>query len=157
MLSLSEPERPTIALYQAALFVKLGRAKDSSMVTSLQQSYSVFLVEDEVMIRMMVADMLEELGHSIAGEAGEIGQAIRLAQSTEFELAILDVNVNGHMITPVAEVIKARNLPFIFATGYGAAGVPAEYRDRPTLQKPFLTEKLAEMISRTLDVSAAKN
>jgi DNA-binding NtrC family response regulator len=117
----------------------------------------VFLVEDEVMIRMMVADMLEELGHSIAGEAGEIGHAIKLAQSTEFELAILDVNVNGHMITPVAELIKARNLPFIFATGYGAAGVPAEYRDQPTLQKPFLIEKLEEMIHRTLDVSAAKN
>ena len=117
---------------------------------------SVFLVEDEVMIRMMVADMLEELGHSIAGEAGEIGHAIKLAQSTEFELAILDVNVNGHMITPVAELIKARNLPFIFATGY-AAGVPAEYRDQPTLQKPFLIEKLEEMIHRTLDVSAAKN
>ena len=127
------------------------------MMASLQQSCSVFLVEDEVMIRMMVADMLEELGHSIAGEAGEIGQAIRLAQSTEFDLAILDVNVNGHMITPVAELIQARNLPFIFATGYGVAGVPAEYRDRPTLQKPFLTEKLAEMISRTLDVPAANS
>ena len=76
------------------------------MMTSLQQGYSVFLVEDEVMIRMMVADMLEELGHSIAGEAGEIGHAIKLAQSTEFELAILDVNVNGHMITPVAEADK---------------------------------------------------
>ena len=127
------------------------------MMASLQQGCSVFLVEDEVMIRMMVADMLEELGHSIAGEAGEISHAIKLAQSTEFELAILDVNVNGHMITPVAELIKARNLPFIFATGYGAAGVPAEYRDQPTLQKPFLIEKLEEMIHRTLDVSAAKN
>ena len=127
------------------------------MMASLQQGCSVFLVEDEVMIRMMVADMLEELGHSIAGEAGEIGHAIKLAQSTEFELAILDVNVNGHMITPVAELIKARNLPFIFATGYGAAGVPAEYRDQPTLQKPFLIEKLGKMIHRTLDVSAAKN
>ena len=51
---------------------------------------SVFLVEDEVMIRMMVADMLEELGHSVAAEAGEIGEAVKLAQSTEFDLAILD-------------------------------------------------------------------
>ena len=127
------------------------------MISTRPQGCSVFLVEDEVMIRMMVADMLEELGHSIAGEAGEISQAIRLAQSTDFELAILDVNVNGHMITPVAELIEARNLPFIFATGYGVAGVPTEYRDRPTLQKPFLTEKLAEMISRTLDVSAANS
>ena len=72
---------------------------------------SVFLVEDEVMIRMMVADMLEELGFSIAAEAGEINEAIRLAQSAEFDLAILDVNVNGKVISPVAELIKARNRP----------------------------------------------
>ena len=105
---------------------------------------SVFLVEDEVMIRMMVADMLEELGYSVAAEAGEINEAIRLAQSTEFDLAILDVNVNGKVISPVAELIKARNRPFIFATGYGSSGLPEEYRDRPALQKPFQLETLAQ-------------
>ena len=105
---------------------------------------SVFLVEDEVMIRMMVADMLEELGYSVAAEAGEIGEAVRLAQSTEFDLAILDVNVNGKVISPVAELIKARNRPFIFATGYGSSGLPEEYRDRPALQKPFQLETLAQ-------------
>ena len=111
---------------------------------------SVFLVEDEVMIRMMVADMLEELGYSVAAEAGEINEAIRLAQSTEFDLAILDVNVNGKVISPVAELIKARNRPFIFATGYGSSGLPEEYRDRPALQKPFQLETLARMIESAL-------
>ena len=91
---------------------------------------SVFLVEDEVMIRMMVADMLEELGYSVAAEAGEINEAIRLAQSTDFDLAILDVNVNGKVISPVAELIKARNRPFIFATGYGSSR-PARRISRP--------------------------
>ena len=111
---------------------------------------SVFLVEDEVMIRMMVADMLEELGYRVAAEAGEINEAIRLAQSTEFDLAILDVNVNGKVISPVAELIKARNRPFIFATGYGSSGLPEEYRDRPALQKPFQLETLARMIDTAL-------
>jgi CheY-like chemotaxis protein len=110
----------------------------------------MFLVEDEVMIRMMVADMLEELGFSVAAEAGEISEAVRLAQSTVFDLAILDVNVNGKVITPVAELIKARNLPFIFATGYGSSGLPEDYRDRPALQKPFQLETLAQMINSTL-------
>jgi DNA-binding response OmpR family regulator len=110
----------------------------------------VFLVEDEVMIRMMVADMLDELGYSIAAEAGEINEAIRLAQSAEFDIAILDVNVNGKVISPVASVIEARNRPFIFATGYGAQGLPEEYRDRPALQKPFQMETLAKMITSTL-------
>jgi CheY-like chemotaxis protein len=107
--------------------------------------YSVLLVEDEVMIRMMVADMLEELGHSVVGEAGEVSQAIKLVQSTEFDLAIL-VNLNGQMITPVADVIKASERPFIFATGYGLAGIPESYRGQRTLQKPFTLEKLAEMV-----------
>ena len=112
---------------------------------------SVFLVEDEVMIRMMVADMLEELGFRIAAEAGEINEAIRLAQSTEFDLAILDVNVNGKVISPVADLITARNRPFIFATGYGSSGLPAEYRDRPALQKPFQIETLGRMIDQVLN------
>ena len=111
---------------------------------------SVFLVEDEVMIRMMVADMLEELGFSVAAEAGEINEAMRLAQSAEFDIAILDVNVNGKVISPVAELIKARNRPFIFATGYGSSGLPEEYRDRPALQKPFQLETLAKMIDTAL-------
>lgn len=111
---------------------------------------SVFLVEDEVMIRMMVADMLEELGYTVAAEAGEIGEAMQLAQSTYFDLAILDVNVNGKVISPVAELIQARNRPFIFATGYGSSGLPEEYRDRPALQKPFQMETLSKAIDSAL-------
>jgi DNA-binding response OmpR family regulator len=111
---------------------------------------SVFLVEDEVMIRMMVADMLEELGFRVVAETGEINEAISLAQYADFDLAILDVNVNGKVISPVAELITARNRPFIFATGYGSSGLPEEYRDRPALQKPFQIETLARMIDSTL-------
>src|SRR5881398_3400775 len=92
----------------------LGMGKDSVMIATKPPGGSVFLVEDEVMIRMMVADMLEELGYSIAAEAGEIEQALTLARTANFDIAILDVNVNGKLISPVAEVIEARNRPFIF-------------------------------------------
>jgi DNA-binding response OmpR family regulator len=111
---------------------------------------SVFLVEDEVMIRMMVADMLEDLGYTVAAEAGDIDEALRLAESTYFDIAILDVNVNGKMISPVADLIKARKRPFIFATGYGTSGLPEEYRDQPALQKPFQLDTLAKMIDMAL-------
>lgn len=120
------------------------------MTASRPTGGSVFLVEDEAMIRMMVADMLEELGYRVAAEAGDINEAIKLDNSTEFDIAILDVNVNGKVISPVAEVIQARNRPFVFATGYGAQGLPEEFRDRPTLQKPFQLETLARVIDRTL-------
>ena len=120
------------------------------MIATTPPGGSVFLVEDEVMIRMMVADMLEELGYSVAAEAGEINEAVRLAGSTEFDIAILDVNVNGKVISPVAEVLAGRGRPFIFATGYGAQGLPEEFRDRPTLQKPFQMETLAQVLADTL-------
>ena len=125
------------------------------MTASTPRGGSVFLVEDEVMIRMMVADMLEELGYRVAAEAGDINEALVLAQSTDFDFAILDVNVNGKVISPVADLLKARNRPFIFATGYGSSGLPEEYRDRPALQKPFQLETLARMIDSTLKNAAA--
>ena len=125
------------------------------MTTTRPPRGSVFLVEDEVMIRMMVADMLSELGYTVAAEAGDIGEAIRLAQSTYFDFAILDVNVNGKVISPVADLLKARGRPFIFATGYGSSGLPEEYRDRPALQKPFQLETLGKMIDSTLKGAAA--
>src|SRR5260370_9956735 len=120
------------------------------MTASRPPGGSVFLVEDEVMIRMMVADMLDELGYSVAAEAGEIGEAVKLAQSTEFDIAILDVNVNGKVITPVAELITARNRPFIFATGYGSSGLPPAYLDPPPLQKPFQLHTLGQVIASTM-------
>src|ERR1044072_6985478 len=120
------------------------------MTASRPPGGAVFLVEDEVMIRMMVADMLDELGYKVAAEAGEINEAIKLAQSTEFDIAILGVKVNGKMISPVAKLIKARNRPFIFASGDGSQGLPKEYRDRPALQKPFQIETLGKMIEGAL-------
>ena len=120
------------------------------MVEARAPGGSVFLVEDEVMIRMMVVDMLAELGYSVSAEAGEINEAVKLAKSAEFDIAILDVNVNGKVISPVAELIEARNRPFIFATGYGSSGLPEQYRDRPALQKPFQLETLARMIETAL-------
>jgi DNA-binding response OmpR family regulator len=110
----------------------------------------VFVVEDEPMIRMMVADMLEELGHTVVVEAAHIDQALELAQSAEFDLVILDVNLKGKLITPVAELIRSRGCPIIFATGYGPEGVPEEFRDFPALQKPFQLENLAALIDEVL-------
>ena len=120
------------------------------MASSGERRRSVFLVEDEVMIRMMVSDMLEELGYHVAAEAGDIENAVKLARTATFDITILDVNVNGKVISPVAEVIAARNRPFIFATGYGTQGLPPEFRDRPALQKPFQIETLASMVEQAL-------
>jgi CheY-like chemotaxis protein len=106
----------------------------------------VLVVEDELMIRMLLQDMLTDLGCTLAGEAGRIDEALELARDGEFDVAILDVNLNGQPISPVVEVLLARGLPFVFATGYGARGVPEPYRHNPTLQKPFQSDALAQAI-----------
>ncbi len=106
----------------------------------------VLVVEDELMIRMLLQDMLTDLGHTLAGEAGQIEEALALAQEGAFDIAILDVNLNGQPISPVVEILIDRGLPFVFATGYGQRGVPEPYRDTPTLQKPFQADALAQAI-----------
>ena len=95
------------------------------------------------MIRMLLQDMLDDLGHTLAGEAGHLDEALALAKQADFDIAILDVNLNGQPISPVVEILVARGLPFVFATGYGQRGVPEQYRRIPTLQKPFQADALA--------------
>ena len=109
---------------------------------------SVLLVEDEVMIRMMLADMLEELGHRVAAEAGELQQALGLARSASFDLAILDINLDGVTSFPVADAVVERRLPLIFASGYSTGVLPANYSHAPRLQKPFSAHKLESAISQ---------
>jgi len=111
---------------------------------------SVLVVEDEVMIRMMVTDMLADLGHSIAGEAGEIEEALRLAETADFDLAILDVNVNGRTIEPVARIVEQRKRPLLFSTGYSVDALPENFRSRPALQKPFRIDTLQNAIDAAL-------
>ena len=107
---------------------------------------SVLIVEDELMIRMLLDGMLTDLGHTVAAEAGRIDEAMVAAQQAKFDVAILDVNLNGQPITPVVEVLIKRGLPFVFATGYGQRGVPDAYRNAVTLQKPFQAEALAKAL-----------
>ena len=106
------------------------------------------------MIRMLLEGMLADLGHSVAAEAGAIDEAMTLAKEAEFDVALLDVNLNGHPITPVVEILIQRGLPFVFASGYGKQGVPEAYRASPTLQKPFQVEALAQAIAAAMSKAA---
>jgi CheY-like chemotaxis protein len=111
---------------------------------------SIFLVEDEALIRMMIVEMLEELGHRVVAEAGSIETAEPLARTSVFDLAVFDINVAGFNISPIAEIVAARSLPFVFVSGYGPAGRPALFADRPVLRKPFLIEHFADMINSAI-------
>jgi CheY-like chemotaxis protein len=114
------------------------------------ETLAIFLVEDEALIRMMIADMIDELGHQVVAEAGEVEQAVAIAQSNEMDLAILDVNIAQRPIDPVAMLLADRGFPFIFASGYGRKGIPEAFRNHVVLQKPFLVKALAQAISEAL-------
>lgn len=110
----------------------------------------ILVVEDEFLIRMLLEDMLADLGYELAGVAGRVDEATEMANSTEFDLAILDVNLDGHDVYPVAELLSKRGKPFIFVTGYGSRGLPEAYRSRPVLQKPFQLEELDKTLAQLL-------
>jgi CheY-like chemotaxis protein len=110
----------------------------------------VLIVEDELMIRMLLEDMLDDLGFEVAATAGRVDEAVRLVNDTEFDVAILDMNLNGQAVAPVVEVLEKRGLPYVFATGYDERGLPEAHRGRPTLQKPFQQENLERALNSVL-------
>ena len=117
----------------------------------------VLIVEDEVLISMLLEDMLADLGYAVAATASRVEEAVKLARELEIDAAVLDVNVNGQEVYPVAEALAARDIPFVFATGYGERGLPDAYKKRPTLQKPFQQETLEQKLVELFGKSGEKS
>jgi DNA-binding response OmpR family regulator len=88
---------------------------------------SVFVVEDEPLILLELQQMLSDLGWKVAHFASDIGRAIEIARSAEFDLGILDVNVQGHASGSVAEILRSKQVPVIVATGYNAENIIEDY------------------------------
>ena len=113
----------------------------------------VLVVEDEAMISMLLEDMLLDLGAEAVGPAGRLDQALLLAIQADFDVGLLDINVDGRVVYPVADVLRHRNIPFIFATGYDPRDLPQRFAGCPTLTKPFSYEALAGMLRDALSLS----
>jgi DNA-binding response OmpR family regulator len=106
------------------------------------------VVEDEVMIAMYVEDLLMELGYEVAGIATGFDQALPLAKEGDFDFAVLDINLDGRLSFPIADVLRERGIPFLFASGYGSKGMRDDYRNAVRIQKPFLSQDLAQAIAK---------
>ena len=105
----------------------------------------VLVVEDEVAIAMLIEDMLLDLGAEVIGPAGRLAQATSMVDGT-VHLAIIDVNVAGEPVYPLAAILAAQSIPFVFSTGYGAGGIEEAWRGRPVLQKPFSQSDLEKVL-----------
>lgn len=118
---------------------------------------SVLLIEDEALIRMMLVEMIEEAGHSVVAEAGDVTKGAVLATDADFDLAILDINVGGESIEPIASAIAGRGKPFLFLSGYEASGVPDAFRGAPVVRKPCLLMELQAAIDAALSQEPKNN
>jgi len=113
----------------------------------------VLVVEDEGSIALLIEGMLEDLGCEVAASVATVRKALTAAQTETFDFAVLDVNLDGELVFPVAEILMRRELPFVFSTGYGRVGVPETFKDCEVLNKPYTIEDLkialCSMINRT--------
>jgi DNA-binding NtrC family response regulator len=110
----------------------------------------ILAVEDDMLIRLTLEDMLAELGCGSVSTAATIDQALDLINVRVFDAATLDVNLAGANSYAVADALAARGVPFVFTTGYDTQFLSAGYRERPILKKPFAYEDLGHMLTRLL-------
>jgi CheY-like chemotaxis protein len=113
----------------------------------------VLIVEDEVIVALFLEDLLGEFGYEVAGVVSHLGDA--MAHAPNYDLALLDVHLNGRDVFDFADALAARGTPFVFATGYGERGIPDRHRGRPVLQKPFAPADLKRTLALVTQSSAA--
>lgn len=106
----------------------------------------VLVVEDEMMVSMLIEDMLGDLGCLVVGPASRLDDAMELARAGDLDCAVLDVNLGGQPIFPLADLLRERGAPFAFATGYGDAGLRDVDKGTPVLQKPFREADIARIL-----------
>lgn len=114
----------------------------------------VLVVEDEVLIGMVLEDILDMLGCTLAGMAATMDEAHGLAASTEFDVAILDVNVGADPVFPLADDIMARGIPIIFATGSLPDSLPSRFAACTVLEKPYVFAGVEAALTRARPVTA---
>jgi len=121
-------------------------------------SRRILIVEDESLVAMLLETILEDMGCVTVGPISNIEDALALLSGDEagtLDGALLDVNVAGREVFPVAEVLKARGVPFVFSTGYGQGGLPDEWRNQATIQKPFTEAAVEQALMTALGIANA--
>lgn len=111
----------------------------------------VLAVEDESLVAMQLEDMLYEFGCELVGLAMRVNRGVEMAeQLPQIDFAVLDVNIAGDKVYPIAEKLRQRGVPLVFATGYGRAGVDEVWHDCPIVQKPYTASELELHIGSAL-------
>jgi CheY-like chemotaxis protein len=114
----------------------------------------ILIVEDEIIVAMFMEDILGEFGYAVAGVVSHLDEA--MGRTRDYDLAVLDVHINGRNVFDFADKLAAEEIPFIFATGYGERGIPERHRGCPVLQKPFAPEDLRRALEKVAPTDASQ-
>ncbi|MCF2514042.1 response regulator [Sphingomonas sp. G124] len=113
-------------------------------------SRSILIVEDEPLIAMMLEDFILSLGHEVSGSCDSVGAALREIENGECDLAILDVNLKGESVWPVATALRKKGTPFVLASGGHVDPPPAEFANVPMIEKPYTIDRVTPIIEAVL-------
>jgi len=115
---------------------------------------SLLVVEDEMLLAMLIEHVLCDAGYRVL-KAARLPAALSLVDTERFDAALLDINLAGTQVFPLAEVLRARGIPFLFTSGYGDHGLPPAYFEHPMLEKPYGMEQLLLAVTTLLDGAAS--
>ena len=120
-------------------------------MTDELEGVRVLVVEDEYFVAILIEEILEKAGCVVMGPIPRLPEALDAIDREAYDVAVLDVNLAGERINPVADALSERNVPFLFVTGYGANSLPREYAQRPHICKPFRMAELLGVLSSVVN------
>lgn len=116
----------------------------------MSDTRSILIVEDEPLIAMMLEDFLESLGHRVHGTCDNVSEALEQVGRGGFDFAILDVNLKGENVWPVATELRSKGVPFVIASGGHVDPPPAEFAAVPLIEKPYTVDRVTPAIEAAL-------
>ena len=111
----------------------------------------ILVVEDSPLIAAVLEDMLKDMGCSVVGPTGNMAFAVDLAKVEALDAAIIDLNIRGGKVYPVAEVLRDRDVPFLLASGYADWTLREDFKDRPRLTKPYTADTVEQKLLKLLE------
>lgn len=121
------------------------------------EGLGVLVIEDEWLVTVLIEDILTSAGCVVLGLASRFHDAEQKARSLPCDVVVLDVNLNGKLTHPIAEILFDRGIPFVFATGYGVGVLPGHLQTVPVLQKPFERRGLERAICAALRMNVNRD
>jgi CheY-like chemotaxis protein len=120
----------------------------------MRERRRILVVEDDCLVATLLVEILESVGWQVVGPVAHLATAVDAAASEDLDATVLNVNLGGQTVYPVAEVLDARRVPFAFVTSYDREALPALFCRRPHLGKPFVPGELIGIVARLIAPAA---